>query len=292
VSTDTFVEGYVTSQNGLSLYYRDYGPKYGAAIPVLCLHGLTRNCRDFDIFAKSLMDKRRVICPDIRGHGNSDRDKNWRNYHPSVYVDDVRHIISALNLKHVFVVGTSMGGIMAMIMGVVMPTAIVGVLINDVGPDIDDHGLDNIISYVNRADQVFKDWDAAASFLKASFPHAPAMDSDEWLRVARRTGIERPDGTVINNWDPGITKSLKKQRRGTALWGLFRSLKRIPVVVVRGFFSDILSGNTLLRMQDILPRMHPVIVPESGHAPTLSEPQVWEPLNDALAKAESANSWN
>lgn len=282
-----FRERYFTSQDNLSLYVRDYGPERGEATPVVCLPGLTRNCRDFHALAKSLMAERRVLCPDIRGRGKSARDPNWQNYHPSVYVNDVRHMLAAFNLHRVFVVGTSMGGIMAMAMGAAMPTSIAGALINDVGPDIDDAGLDDIVAYVHRADQVFADWRAAADFLKSCFPEMPGMDDDAWLRAARRTAIERPDGTVVHDWDPAIARPLEEQRRSVDLWPLFRSLARVPIVVVRGELSDILSAETLTRMERALPHMVSVIVPGFGHAPTLSEPQIPEPLKNALAIADA-----
>jgi len=275
-----------TSQDGLRLHARDYGPRRAAATPVVCLPGLTRNCRDFHDLALSLMDKRRVICPDIRGRGQSARDPDWRNYHPTVYLGDLKHMLAALNLHRVFVVGTSMGGIMAMGMGVAMPTAIAGALINDVGPDIDDDGLDAIVDYVHRADQVFPDWQAAGAFLKSCFPDFPGMDDAAWQRAARRTCIERPDGTVQHDWDPAIAKPLESQRGSIDLWPLFRSLRHVPLMVVRGALSDILSAETLARMQAALPHLVPVTVPGMGHAPMLNEPQIPELLNDILERVD------
>lgn len=288
--SEPFSEHFYSSQDGLRLYFRDYGPRCADTTPVICLPGLTRNCRDFHALALSLMGTRRVICPDLRGRGKSARDPDWRNYHPSVYVNDVRHLLAALNLHRVFVVGTSMGGIMAMAMGAVMPTSIAGALINDVGPDIDDAGLDDIVAYVHRADQVFADWRAAADFLKSCFPEMPGMDDDAWLRAAKRTAIERPDGTVVHDWDPAIAKPLESQRHAVDLWPLFHSLRRVPIVVVRGELSDILSSETLAGMHEALPQLVSVIVPGFGHAPTLSEPQIPEPLNDALVAADRARS--
>ncbi|MEK9753398.1 MAG: alpha/beta hydrolase [Rhodospirillaceae bacterium] len=284
-----FTEHEFSAEDGLRLHYRDYGPRQAATTPVICLPGLTRNCRDFHALAKSLCGTRRVICPDIRGRGKSARDPDWRNYHPAVYVNDVRHMLAALNLHRVFVVGTSMGGIMAMAMGAVMPTTVAGALINDVGPEIDDAGLDDIVAYVHRADRVFANWREAADFLKSCFPDMPGMDDDAWLRAARRTAIERPDGTVVHDWDPAIAKPLESQRGAVDLWPLYRSLGRVPLVVVRGELSDILSAETLAAMQQALPHMVPVVVPGFGHAPTLAEPQVPEPLNDALLAADKAS---
>jgi pimeloyl-ACP methyl ester carboxylesterase len=284
-----FSEHFYSAEDGLSLYFRDYGPKYAETTPVICLPGLTRNCRDFHALAKSLSATRRVICPDIRGRGKSARDPDWRNYHPAVYVNDVRHLLAALNLHRVFVIGTSMGGIMAMAMGAVMPTTVAGALINDVGPEIDDKGLDDIIAYVHRADRVFANWREAADFLKSCFPEMPGMDDDAWVRAARRTAIERPDGTVVHDWDPAIAKPLESQRGAVDLWPLYRSLGRVPLVVVRGELSDILSAETLAAMKTALPHMVPVVVPGFGHAPTLSEPQVPEPLNDALLAADQSS---
>jgi len=281
-----FTEGHVTAQDGLSLYYRDYGPKWDGKTPVLCLPGLTRNCRDFHLIAKGLMHERRVICPDIRGRGLSDYDPDWRHYDFFNYISDIRAMLAALNLHRVFIVGTSMGGLLAMCMGAVMPGAMAGALINDVGPDIDDAGLDNIIAYVRKADQVWADWGAAAAFLKSCFPEMPGMTDDLWERAARRSCKQRDDGSVVSDWDPAIVKPIEQNHETVDLWPLFRSLRRMPLVGVRGGLSDVLSAATFLSMQDAIPSMNAVTVDGMGHAPTLSEPVCQEALNNVLADAD------
>ncbi|MDD9878739.1 MAG: alpha/beta hydrolase [Magnetovibrio sp.] len=282
MSEKVYTEGRVSAQDGLGLYYRDYGPRRGGATPVLCLPGLTRNCRDFHAVAKGLMADRRVICPDIRGRGQSERDPNWRNYDPVVYISDFRHMLTALGLHRVFVIGTSMGGVLAMAMGAAMPTTIAGALINDVGPVIDDAGITDIIRYVERSDQVFGNWQDAADFLKSCFLDMPGMDNDAWLGAVRRTYRERPDGSVVIDWDPAIAKPLREQRRNADLWPLFRSLKKVPVLVVRGAVSDVLSAETLDQMADAIPGLATITVPGVGHAPTLAEANIPEALNDIL----------
>ena len=132
-----FSERCYTSQDGLTLYFRDYGREHRVKTPVLCLAGLTRNSNDFSRLAEQLSSDRRVICPDYRGRGKSDYDSNWRNYTSFTYMNDIRHLLSSLNLCRVFVIGTSMGGLMAMGMGAAMPTTLAGALINDVGPVIE-----------------------------------------------------------------------------------------------------------------------------------------------------------
>ena len=123
---------------------------------------------------------------------------------------------------------------MAMIMGAVMPESVTGALINEVGPDIDDEGLDDIIDYLHRADKIFTDWQAAADFLKSCFPNMSNMDDQAWMRAVRRTCRERPCGRVAHDWDAAIAKPLEGQRGSVDLWPLFRSLRHGPLVVVRG----------------------------------------------------------
>lgn len=284
----SYRENFVSAQDGLRLYYRDYGPQYGGATAVLCLAGLTRNSRDFHGVAKYLASARRVVCLDYRGRGRSAYDQNWRNYTPETYIHDVRHLLAALGLGRVFVIGTSLGGLLAMGMGIAMPGALAGVAINDVGPDIDGDGLANIIKYLGTGEQRFADWPAAIDSLRSFFPNLPADNDEMWMKIARGTFREADDGTIIHDWDAGLLKPLTARAPPSDLWPMFRSLRRLPLVVVRGELSDILSAETLTAMSEAIPTLRAVTVPGVGHAPTLSEPQVVEAIDHALATADRA----
>jgi len=282
----TGCERRITSQDGLSLYFRDYGPRRGGGTPVLCLAGLTRNSDDFGRIARRLMGTRRVICPDYRGRGQSAADPNWQNYQPPTYINDIRHLLAALNLHRVFVIGTSMGGLLAMGMGAAMPTALAGVLLNDVGPEIGDSGLDKILAYMKDGAAGFDDWPAAVAFLRDRFPEIPATTDDEWQWVAQGTFQKSANGRIEHNWDYNIIKPLLASRETPDLWPLFRTLARLPVVVTRGALSDILSVETLAKMNAAMPALSAVTVDGVGHMPSLSEPECQEALDHALAIAD------
>ncbi len=126
-----------TSGDGLRLFYRAYGPADSAALPVLCLPGLTRHSGDFAGLATRLAAAgRRVVCPDLRGRGRSEYARDWRTYDPAYYLDDIRALLALEQIGRAVIVGTSMGGLLAMAMGVAMPSVLAGIVINDVGPDI------------------------------------------------------------------------------------------------------------------------------------------------------------
>ena len=165
-----YIERRVTSFDNLSLYVRDYGDPLDPRVPLFCLGGLTRNCKDFESLAERYSaDGRRVICPDYRGRGQSAYDPDWRNYDPRTYIRDIQDLLSALNLHHVVVVGTSLGGILGMGMAVAMPTALAAVVMNDVGPKVETGGLDFIINYIKQ-DRPQDDWDGAVATIKTMLP--------------------------------------------------------------------------------------------------------------------------
>ena len=283
-----FSERFYTSQDGLSLYFRDYGKDHRVKTPVLCLAGLTRNSNDFSRLAEQLSSDRRVICPDYRGRGKSDYDSNWRNYTSFTYMNDIRHLLSSLNLCRVFVIGTSMGGLMAMGMGAAMPTTLAGALINDVGPVIEKQGLDKILKYMQDGASGFDDWETAAAYLRERFPELPAETDEDWRWITCGTFEEGADGRIKHNWDYNLIRPILKEAREPELWSLFQTLKRTPLVVTRGGLSDILSASTLNAMVAVIPDLTAVTVDGVGHMPNLLEPECKEALDNALARADDA----
>ena len=274
-----------SSQDGLALYYRDYGDRLSSATPVLCLAGLTRNCKDFRDLALRLAAGRRVLCPDYRGRGRSQYDRDWRRYVPATYVDDLRHLLAAANVHAVVVVGTSLGGILAAAMAVAMPCAVAGAVLNDIGPDIEPRGMARLIAYL-RDDHPQPDWAAAARHLRQTLPDLPVHGEEGWLTFARNTYREGDDGRLTFDWDPALIKPvLRGGGTTTDLWPAFRALRGVPVLAVRGAKSDVLGAATFARMAEALPGLAQISVPGVGHVPDLAQAETLEAIHALLARA-------
>jgi pimeloyl-ACP methyl ester carboxylesterase len=278
-----YVERRVTMQDNLSLYLRDYGDALNPRAPLLCLGGLTRNSKDFDGLAERYSrDGRRVIAPDYRGRGRSDYDPDPYNYDPRIYLRDIHDILSALNLHRVVVVGTSLGGILGMGMGAAMPGALAGVVLNDIGPEVETGGLAFIIGYM-REDRPQDSWDDAVETIKKMLPNLTFQDEGIWLKMAQNTFRECDDGKLRFDWDVDIVKPiLDPSYEVPDMWPIFRSLKNVPVLALRGAESDILSPDCFRRMQEFKPDMIAVEVPRCGHVPTLAEPESKAALDEFL----------
>lgn len=287
----SFTEHYYTAPDGVKTYYRRYAPAGSRRnMPVICLHGLTRNSKDFEDVAPMVAALgREVVAIDVRGRGNSDRDANTDNYQPAKYVEDVIGILSALGWTRVVSIGTSMGGLMTMILAALKPGLLEGVVLNDIGPELDPAGLSRIQTYVGGTAQ-YDSWDAAAEGVKAvnavAFPRH-ANDHDFWLRFARRTCRERKDGTVVHDYDPAIAAAVKADDGGLPdLWPLFDALKPVPLLLVRGAITDLLSEETVAKMDARHPDMRTVNVTDVGHAPLLTEPAAAEAITEFLHEVE------
>lgn len=269
-----YIERRITSFDNLSLYVRDYGDPLDPRAPLFCLGGLTRNCKDFESLAERYSaDGRRVICPDYRGRGQSAYDPDWRNYDPRIYIRDIQDLLSALNAHHVVVVGTSLGGILGMGMAVAAPGALAAVVMNDVGPKVETGGLDFIINYI-KEDRPHDDWDGAVATIKTMLPNLTFQDDGIWLKMAQNTFREREDGRLYFDWDVNIVKSMLDSSYAIPdMWPLFRALKNVPTLVLRGAESDILSSETFAEMQKVKPDMIGVEIPRAGHVPTMAEPE-------------------
>ena len=284
-----FTEATFESDDGLNLYYRDYAAQGGAHTPALCLTGLTRNCRDYEDLAPHIAGHHRVICPDPRGRGRSDYDPNVANYHPGTYVQDTLKLMDLLGLEKAIIIGTSMGGLMAMIMSAMAPERIAGTIFNDVGPEVSEEGIERIKSYVG-VPTVAADWDEAAATVRAFAADLyPDFDDADWIRFARRIFREDGAGKIVPDYDPKIAEGLAA---GSAvppdLWPLFDAVSQRPLLVIRGAHSDILSADTLARMQKRSPEMRVAVVPARGHAPTLDEPDAVAAIDAFLAALRAA----
>jgi len=272
-----------TAQDGLSLYFRDYEAPDATRTPVLCLPGMARNSKDFHRLAMRLMPERRVIAVDYRGRGQSDYDPNPMNYHPATYLGDIAHLIAATGLHRVIVIGTSMGGLLATGLGAMAPTVLAGVVVNDIGPDIDAGGTDRIINYVGRDDPQ-PDWKHAVARFKELFPTLSFTDEGQWREGAEATWREHEDGMLHFDWDIRIVEPMKRNQPLPDLWALFRSVRDVPMLAFRGGVSDVLSQATFDRMAVEHPGLQRVCLEGVGHVPSLTEPESTEALDRFLEK--------
>ena len=273
-----------TSGDGLSLYYRDY-PGSAERPPILCLHGLTRNSRDFAQIADRYAGDFRVITLDFRGRGESDRDPSSANYVPNVYANDVLGLLNDLGIGQAIFFGTSLGGLVTMIVAALESDRIAGSILNDIGPDIDPEGLRRIGSYVGTSAR-FGDWDEAAAHVAALGGGLPARFSHaDWVRIARQVCREQ-DGGVVLDYDRRIADAFKVEPSETPfdMWPLFRALAAKPVLVLRGALSDLLTAETAERMTTEGTDVEVVTVPGVGHAPWLDEPEVTCALDGFLER--------
>lgn len=280
-----------TSRDGLRLYYRDYsGPSDRP--PILCLHGLTRNSRDFDDFANLYAGEWRVIVPDFRGRGMSDRDPQPARYLPTTYAADVLQLLDELQIDRAVFVGTSLGGLVTMLIAGIQPRRIAAAILNDIGPEIDQTGIDRIRSYVGRPVR-FRGWDEAAEYIAAVNRGLPASNGhDDWLRAARRVAQEDGDGIVFD-YDMAIAEPFNQRNDGGAtfdLWPLYRKLGDAPLLIVRGELSDLLSSSAAQAMLKDHPNAELVTVPGVGHAPELNEPEAVAAIDRLLERALGLDS--
>jgi len=280
-----FREHWWTSQDGLKLHARVY-EQAGSAVPaVLCLPGLTRNCRDFESLALYLTPRCRVICPDLRGRGRSARDPVWQNYQPGTYVADLIGLLTDLGVKRCVIIGTSLGGLLAMMLPSVIPGAVSGMILNDIGPEIDPVGAARIRAYAGRLPPV-RDWEEAVAQLKLVYGSAwPGLSQQTWQQLARRSFREDESGTPVLDVDPNVGEAMRAAPDAATpdLWPLFRSLTKVPVLAIRGALSDILNEATFARMQRENPDLVALSVPNRGHVPLLDEPECLAAMDAFLA---------
>lgn len=282
-------EHHYSSEDGLRLYYREYGAGDRA---VICLPGLTRNSKDFHEIALHLSSDYRVICPDLRGRGQSERDTNWKNYNIVVYLSDVLRLMDEALLERAIFLGTSLGALIAINLAHQHPARIEAVILNDMGPEVDPVGRARILASAGRYIEV-QSWEDAAEQCRVKYgPAFPEMPQDFWTDFAHKSYRADSNGMPVPDLDvklgDAIRLSMKMSRilgflkrlgllrtfRGMAIdpWDAFRSI-RMPCLVLRGETSDILSEEIIDRMQAIKPNLARTTIPNRGHAPLLNEPE-------------------
>ncbi|MEM5518173.1 alpha/beta hydrolase [Henriciella sp. AS95] len=279
-----------TSDDGLDLYAWAYGPDT-APLTVLCMHGLTRNHKDFEPMIEALGSPYRFIAVDVRGRGRSQRAADPATYTPVHYAGDMIALLNHLGIEKTALIGTSMGGLMAMLMAKSVPEKISGVVLNDVGPVVEAKGLARIAAYAGAPEPV-SDWSTAAAKTAASQTIAfPDYKDEDWLAFARRTWRETGDGQLELDYDAQITKSLGESKPSLmlrfAMWRLFNAMKPFPLLVTRGETSDVLSPKTAKLMIKRHPDGKLVTIPGRGHAPMLDEPAAVSAISQFLKKIEA-----
>jgi pimeloyl-ACP methyl ester carboxylesterase len=280
-----WTDGYWSSADGLRLHYRDY-PGRPDRPPILCIPGLTRNARDFEGVAERLAGEWRLICVDLRGRGESQHAKDPATYVPLTYLQDVEALIAELGLSRFIAFGTSLGGLVTMLLAASGSGRIAGALINDIGPIIDMSGLERIRSYVGRS-QSWPTWlHAARHFSEMLGDVYPRWKLDQWLVFAKRVCRLTAAGRIVFDYDMRIAEPFRQPGGDTGfdLWPVFNSLTGIPTLVVHGEISDLLSAESVAAMKEANPALDSVTVPAVGHAPTLDEPEVVEAIDRLLAR--------
>ncbi len=280
------------SADGLTLHVADYGPPVSPWLPVVCLPGLSRNARDFDALARYLSTHpdrpRRVLSFDLRGRGLSDWDKDQAHYTPIVEMQDVLDGMAALGVARAIVIGTSRGGLIAMLMGVARPAVLAGIVLNDIGPAIEARGLARLKTYVGRMPSP-SDWDDAVLLLRRLHGRQfDALTDDEWQAFAWMTWRDQ-DGLPASDYDPALARTfdgVEFDRPVPTLWPEFAALARLPVMVVRGANSDILSEATTERMASEHPGLVRIDIAGEGHPPLLVRPSLLRRIAAFIAEAE------
>ena len=273
-----YTDGYWWSPDGLRLHYRDYirqGADDGRP-PLLCLPGLTRNARDFEPLAERLSGQWRLICPDMRGRAESAYAKDAMSYVPLTYLQDISRLLADLAITRFVAIGTSLGGILTMLIAATHREWLAGALLNDVGPALDPAGLDRIRSYVGVG-QSHPTWvHAARALADANGDVYPGYDLEQWIAMAKRLYRLNSGGRIVLDYDMKIAEPIRAMgsETGVDMWPVMPAFGGIPTLLLRGARSDLLSADNALRMaRDIGESAELVTVPDVGHAPVLDEPE-------------------
>jgi pimeloyl-ACP methyl ester carboxylesterase len=281
-------EHFIANQDGIKTFVLELSPNCEiTGPPIFCIHGLTRNHKDFEpIFDDLLQLGRKIYAIDVRGRGLSDYDTNPANYNPAVYMGDVANIMAQLNIENAVFIGTSMGGIISMLMAAFMPDKVAALILNDVGPQVNEEGIARIRQYVGNTNPA-KYWNEAIEKVKSIAANAYPTKNDDfdfWNDFARRVCKETKDGIILD-YDPAIKTNVQNVKEGEAtpdLWPQFAMIKNIPIAIIRGELSDILTDDIILKMQALKPHLKVAIINNIGHAPILNEDNSLMIINEII----------
>ena len=287
-----YSDGFWWSNDGLRLHFRDYpaAPENAHRPPIICIPGLTRNARDFERVAERLAGQWRVLCVDLRGRGDSAYAKDPMSYVPLTYVQDMEALLREQAIDRFIAFGTSLGGLITMLLASTRPGRVVGALLNDVGPQLEPEGLARIRDYVGQG-RSFPTWmHAARALSEAQAPVFPGYGVSEWLDLAKKTMKIGPGGRIVYDYDMKIAEpfAVPGGEAGVDLWPALGGLAPAQVLIVRGALSDVFAQATAERMLGVLPHAQLLTVANKGHAPTLEEPEVAEAIGRLLAQVDAA----
>ena len=280
---------FTAAQDGLRLHALEYGDRHSPLLPVVCLPGLSRTAEDFAALASALGGNRRVLALDYRGRGRSDYDPNPENYTIPVETADVMTVVTALEAAPAIVVGTSRGGLIAMTLAGTKPEVLAGVILNDIGPVVETEGVMRIKGYVGKLQQPTTYKEAAEILRSISGNQFPNLGAADWLAAARR-GWREQGGRLVTTYDPALGSTLDSittDKPFPTMWPQFDALAQLPLMVVHGANSDVLSTATVTAMQARRPDMELVVVADQGHAPLLAEPGTIGPIAAFAAKCDA-----
>lgn len=285
---------FISAADGLRLHVRAYRPAAAKGLPVVCLPGLARTEADFEALAHYLASDtehpRSVFALDYRGRGQSDYDSDWRNYNLAVELADVVTVLSALAIPRAVFVGTSRGGLLTMLLAAKQPAFIAGAILNDIGPVIEPKGLMRIKSYIGRM-LAPTDYVEGAGVLRHLFgAQFPSLSDDDWLAWSKRSWTQTPDGMVAR-YDISLGNTMSDfdlDQPIADLWAQFDALAAVPVMVIRGALSDLLSPETVVLMREHKPDIDVVEIPDQGHAPLLSEPHIITRIATFIQRCDEA----
>ena len=280
---------FVATQDGLRIHLREFGVSTTSGLPVLCLPGLTRTVADFESLAPALASTRRVIAIDSRGRGQSDYDQNPENYNLAVELADIVSVLGALAIGPALFIGSSRGGILTMLLAAAHPVAVAGAILHDIGPVIEPAGLARIKGYVGKLPQPGS-FAEGADILRREFQiQFPKLTDEQWLAAARRAWkVEH--GVLAPTYDVRIAQSFAKADDGQpmpTLWKEFDALARVPVLVIRGANSDILSATTVATMRARHPGLELIEVADQGHVPLLEGAEVVSYIGRFVERCDS-----
>ncbi|WP_324808830.1 alpha/beta hydrolase [Sphingomonas sp. LY29] len=281
----------INSADGLTLHYRDYdGPRDRP--PILCLPGLTRNARDFEPVADRFAGEWRVLCLDFRGRGGSEFDPVPANYHPGTYAADVLKLLDQLGIADAVFIGTSLGGLVTMVIAASDQERIAGAMLNDIGPEVMSEGIDRISGYVGM-DTQYADWaDATRQLAERNRDKFPNWSDAEWERFVRRVCREDENGKVRFDYDMRIADNFRiaVEQPARDTWSYYKALDGRPVLILRGALTDLLDAEVAERMTREIDDAELVTVPDVGHTPNLEEPESLDGIERLLTRVLARES--
>ena len=288
---------FISAPDGLRLHVCSYGSRVAPSPAVICLPGLARTGADFHALACALAgkadDPRFILAMDYRGRGRSDYDRNPRNYNVAVELSDILAVLTAFDIGRAVVIGTSRGGILAMLLASARPAALAGIVLNDIGPVIEGRGLARIKSYVGKLPQPKSIEDGAEILRRLFDAQFPRLSSDEWTDFARCT-FKEERGRLVPTYDVRLAKTLDGINIARALpplWREFDALARMPIMVIRGANSDVLSVTTVSAMRARRQDIETIEVPDQGHAPLLVEDEIIQKIGAFVTRCDRSGRY-